>query len=86
MGTIRQAKLKPECAELYPTLPAGMWTSATHLAELVAPSRGAWPKPSRVADRERTLSEAEFEFRGGLPHWLGELVPLTRTGEPAFDW
>ena len=35
-ATVRQAKLRPECANRYPTLPARIWTSAARLAELVA--------------------------------------------------
>jgi hypothetical protein len=61
---VRQAKLKPECAERYPTLPARMWTSAIWVAELVASYRGARPEP-RKPNEERTLSETDFEFRGG---------------------
>jgi hypothetical protein len=62
--TVRQARLRPECAERYPTLPARMWTSATCLAELVSSYRGP---PPREADKERTLSETDFEFRGSTP-------------------
>jgi hypothetical protein len=65
--TVRQAKLRPECAERYPTLPARMWTSATCLADLVASHRGARPERRGQPDEERTLSEADFEFRGGFP-------------------
>jgi hypothetical protein len=57
--TVRQAKLKPEGAERYPTLPVRMWTSATWLAALVASYRGAGP------EGERPLSDTDFEFRGG---------------------
>jgi hypothetical protein len=66
--TVRQAKLRPECAERYPTLPARMWTSATCLAELVASYQGMRPRPKRRGepDEERTLSETDFEFRGGF--------------------
>jgi hypothetical protein len=66
-ATVRQAKLKPESAERYPTLPARMWTSATGLAELVASYQKAQPKGLRTHEKERTLSEADFEFRGGFP-------------------
>jgi hypothetical protein len=68
MGTttaVRQAKLRPECAERYPTLPARMWTSATWLADLVASYREVRRGRRREPDEERTLSEADFEFRGG---------------------
>jgi hypothetical protein len=65
--TVRQAKLRPECAERYPTLPARMWTSASCLADLVASYGGARPERRGETDEERTLSEADFEFRGGFP-------------------
>ena len=35
-------------------------------------------------DKERTLSEADFEFRGGFPRWSGGVVARTRIDEPAF--
>jgi hypothetical protein len=78
---VRQAKLRPECAERYPTLPARMWTSATCLAELVSSYRGARP---RETDRKRTLSETDFEFRGGASRCSGGLFVHTRIDEPAF--
>ena len=80
-STVRQAKLRPECAERYPTLPARMWTSATCLAELVSSYRGAQPGEP---DKERTLSEADFEFRGGASRHWGGLLVHTRIDEPAF--
>jgi hypothetical protein len=77
MVTVRQAKLRPESAERYPTLPAGMWTSATCLAELVAFGRAQ----SETPERDRTLTEADFEFRGGIPRSWDGLFSRTRTGE-----
>ena len=76
---VRQAKLKPECAERYPTLPARMWTSATCLAELVSSYRAAQPGEP---DKERTLSETDFEFRGGVSRCSGGLFAHTRADEP----
>jgi hypothetical protein len=64
-ATVRQAKLRPECADRYPTLPARMWTSAPRLAELVTPYRPALQKGGKIR-KERTLPEAEFKFRGRL--------------------
>jgi hypothetical protein len=84
MATIRQAKLKPECAGSYPTLPARMWTSAAWLAELVTPYRARAQRPGK-AGRERTLPETDFEFRGGSAHWLGGSTAHTRTGESVFS-
>jgi hypothetical protein len=66
-AAVRQAKLRPECADRYPTLPARMWTSATCLTELVASYRRALTERPVKCDNERALSEADFEFRGGFP-------------------
>jgi hypothetical protein len=86
MSTVRLARLKPECAELYPTLPARMWTSAACLAQLVGSYRREWLHRLGKADRERTLSDTDFEFQGGFPHWSDERIAHTRTGEAAFGW
>ena len=72
--------LKRECADRYPSLPARMWTSAARLAELVGFDRQAPQRPGAVK-KERPLSEADFEFRGGSPRWAAELTVHTRTGE-----
>ena len=59
----REAALKPAAAELYPFLPARMWTAAAHLAELVATYRGT---PTTATDRaHRMLSDTDFMFRAG---------------------
>jgi hypothetical protein len=82
--SIRQAKLRPECAERYPTLPARMWTSATCLVDLVASYRTA-PERLGKPSEARTLSEADFEFRGGSPRWWARSCARTRNGEPALS-
>jgi hypothetical protein len=63
MQPIREAALKPTAAELYPFLPARMWTPAAHLTELVAGYRGICAEATDRA--HRVLSEADFVFRGG---------------------
>ncbi len=68
MSTVRQAKLKPECAELYPTLPARMWTSAAWLAQLVGAYRRAQPHEARA------LPELEFSL-GNVQHLPGRIQP-----------
>jgi hypothetical protein len=73
-GTEREARLKREYADQYPTLPVQMWTSAASLADLVASN-----DPLRTG---RALLEADFEFRGGKRRSAG-WVARTRTGEPA---
>ncbi len=60
---IREARLRPEFADLYPAVEPGVWLPATtvgqqlllwHLAKAVAPQG------------ERLMGEEHFEFRGGL--------------------
>jgi hypothetical protein len=78
---VRQAKLRPERADRYPTLPARMWTPAACLIELVAGDRQALPAMPEKTERGRTLSENDFEFRGGSPRLLGGWFARTRAGE-----
>ena len=62
---LREAALRPEAAERYPYLPAGMWTAAGRLAQLVAQWRGI--SASAVDRLHRVLSDSDFAFRGGAP-------------------
>lgn len=78
-GTERQARLRTECADRYPTLPVHMWTSADSLAHLVA----SFPAPLVVEiTGGRTLLDTDFEFRGGRRRWLPGWMSRTRSGEP----
>lgn len=77
---IREARLKPEFAHLYPGIPAGVWLPASdvgaklllqHLRAAAAPTLG-----------DRLLEDTHFEFRGGSSR--GDETPLrTRFGEQA---
>jgi hypothetical protein len=80
-GTVRQARLRLEGAERYPTLPVGMWTPASCLAGLVAPSPGARPERPEDRAQDRTLSVADFQFRGGCPGWSRGLLARTRIAD-----
>lgn len=80
-ATVRQAKLRPESAQLYPTLPASMWTSAASLTQLVVSCRATEPERPGGPQKSRTLSDADFEFRGGRWRWSDELSARTRLGE-----
>lgn len=77
----RQARLKPDRAELHPSLPAAMWTSAVHMAELVAAWRGALGS-SETAAGSRPLSDDDFDFRGGIERQGGHPFRRGRAGEP----
>jgi hypothetical protein len=61
---MREARLRPEFASLYPGLTPGRWEPAGRIAEAVLANvllheMGEAPLP------DRTLNEAHFEFRGG---------------------
>jgi hypothetical protein len=60
---MREARLRPEFAHLYPGLTAGRWEPASRIAEAVLANvllheMAEAPLPGR-------LDEAHFEFRGG---------------------
>jgi hypothetical protein len=59
---IREARLRPEHAESYPAIEAGVWTPAAGLARLVL-ERGLYQRvPGSKSDRP--LPDVHFEFRG----------------------
>lgn len=60
---MREARLRPEFAHLYPGLTPGRWEPASRIAEAVLANvllhkMGEAPVPDRLLD------EAHFEFRG----------------------
>lgn len=61
---MREARLRPEFAHLYPGLTPGRWEPASRIAEAVLANlllheMAEAPLPGR-------LDEAHFEFRGGV--------------------
>jgi hypothetical protein len=73
----REAALRPRAADLYPFLPARMWTSAGRLAELVASYRGIC---APAVDRaNRVLSDAHFMFRDEGERAAGSRQPTGGT-------
>ena len=71
---VREARLKPEWAGLYPGLQAGRWIVAARLVPMVLRHR---LKDQRTWEfTRRILIEEHFEFRGGQPRgqsWSGAL-------------
>jgi hypothetical protein len=59
---IREARLRPEYAELYPALQPGVWLPATTVGQQLL----LWHLAKAVTPRgERLLADEHFEFRGG---------------------
>jgi hypothetical protein len=61
---VREARLRPEFAELYPGVRAGEWMAAAVLADTVLADRLL--RGHAVDIRGRVLEEAHFDFRGGV--------------------
>ena len=66
---VREARLRPEYAHLYPMLVPGAWVSAALTAEKVAATRLLQLVDTYVF-HERVLTDTHFEFRGGTPRCL----------------
>jgi len=66
MTLVREARLKPEYAVLYPEIRPGRWEAAAVVAERVA--KGIVSRAGYVRLRRgRVLAEPHFEFRGQTP-------------------
>jgi hypothetical protein len=74
---VREARLRPEFADLYPAVEPGVWLPATtvgqqlllwHLAKAISP------------EGERLMADEHFEFRGG-PQLDGRNGTRTRVGD-----
>ena len=63
---MREARLRPEFADLYPTLTPGQWEPAARVAEAVL-ARLLLLEISEAPLQDRVLNEAHFEFRGETP-------------------
>jgi hypothetical protein len=76
---MREARLKPEYAELYPTLTPGQWEPAARVAEAVL-ARLLLLEISEAPLQDRVLQEEHFEFRGETPG-SGSPQPKNRSSD-----
>ena len=70
---IRQVRLRPQFASLYPGLEPGVWETATELAARLLAQHAVQPSPGFMLSN-RVLPEEHFEFQGGSPRgssWTG---------------
>ena len=63
---MREARLRPEFADIYPTLTPGQWEPAARVAEVVL-ARLLLLEISEAPLHDRLLNEEHFEFRGETP-------------------
>ena len=76
MTQIREVRLKPEYAALYPEIEAGVWMAAP----VVSARRLARVRmDGDAASLARVLDDEHFEFRGGRPR--EETAVRTRFGD-----
>jgi hypothetical protein len=62
VNACREARLRPEYAELYPVLTPGVWMTADEIGRQLL----LWHlATARSPGGERLISEEHFEFRGG---------------------
>ena len=80
MAPQREARLKPEFAEIYPGLEAGIWHPAARVAECFLARPDAAPHAD-VQHVERILDERHFEFRGGPPRSAADSDRRGRAGD-----
>ena len=71
---LREGRLRPEFARLYPDLTPGVWVPACNLTDFVL-ERGLYQRLTGSPAKHRPLLEEHFEFRGGPtrrePSWTG---------------
>jgi hypothetical protein len=80
MTLIREARLRPEFAHLYPELPAGQWLPATQIGATILMSQLRAERAPSLG--ERLLDDAHFEFRGGIAAREDQGLK-TRVNDPA---
>jgi len=81
---MREARLRAEFADLYPTLTAGQWEPAARVAEAVL-ARLLLLEISDAPLQDRVLREEHFEFRGESPDGAPRAPGSSRTVEKAQE-
>jgi hypothetical protein len=61
---MREARLRPEFAHIYPELVPGQWEPAARIARVIL-ARYLVQQMADAASPDRALDETHFEFRGG---------------------
>jgi hypothetical protein len=78
---MREARLRPEYADLYPMLTPGQWEPAARVAEAVL-ARLLLLEISEAPPHDRVLDERHFEFRGEAADGLARKSTGSRAADP----
>ncbi len=81
---MREARLRPEYADLYPTLTPGQWEPAARVAEVVL-ARLLLLEISDAPLQDRVLPEGHFEFRGETPDGAPQTGGRARSADKAGE-
>ena len=77
-GSIREARLRPEYAALYPAIEPGVWMPASDIGRSLL----LWHLTASIPpEGERLMSEEHFEFRGGAPRNGADAHARTRQAD-----
>ena len=79
---MREARLRPEFADVYPELTPGQWEPAARIAEVVL-ARYLLQRMTDAPPADRELDETHFEFRGGAGPERGRGRAADRPDPPA---
>ena len=78
----REARLRPEYAEVYAEIPPGLWMAAADLANIIVRRAQA---ARALSIHQRTLDPTHFEFRGGALEARPKGARTRRTDKPKGD-
>ena len=81
---MREARLRPQFADLYPTLTPGQWERAARVAEAVL-ARLLLLEISEAPLQDRVLNEDHFEFRGETPDGAPRGSGVSRVADHAEE-
>ena len=81
---MREARLRSEFADLFPTLTPGQWAPAARVAEAVL-ARLLLLEISEAPLQDRILNEEHFEFRGETPDGAPRSTGTSRVADRAED-
>jgi hypothetical protein len=81
---MREARLRPEFAHIYPELVPGQWEPAARIARVIL-ARYLVQQMTDSPTGDRALNEAHFEFRGGAEPDRPNLRERTEDRETPAD-